>query len=56
MSRSKHLYHVIFVRFVNNVYQGDVVMNLWANNRLDLYRICREQYPDILPFIVHYIK
>lgn len=56
MSDSKHLYHVIFVRFENNVYTGDVEKNLWAHNKLELYRICRERYPDILPFIVHYIK
>lgn len=56
MSHSKHLYHVTFVRLVDNVYQGDVEMNLWARDKIDLYRICRERYPNIIPFIVRYIK
>ena len=55
MSRSKHLYQVILVKVHNNELI-DVHMNIWANSKSDLFRICFERYPFLILFKARYIK
>lgn len=56
MSRSKHLYHIIFIKIENQTFKPCASMNLWANNKRDLFQICRDRYPDLIPFEAQYIK
>ncbi len=56
MSRSKHLYHVIFVKVENNVIKVCADMNLWANNKRDLWNRCAVRFPGMWPFEAKIIK
>lgn len=56
MSRNKHLYHVIFVKVVNNTLKPCASMNFWANSKNDLYRICAERYNEFIIYEARYIK
>lgn len=55
MSRSKHLYHVIMIHLDHNVFLSDEVQ-IWANNKRQVYQICEERYPEQILFYIRYIK
>lgn len=56
MNRSKHLYHVIFVKVDNHIFKPCASINICSNSKRDLYKRCAEWHPDMIPFEVHYIK
>lgn len=55
MSRNKHLYQVTLIHLERNVYLPDEVQ-IWANNKRQLYQICEERYPEQIVFYARYIK